>query len=92
MFHLLPLKYMYSICNYKSEYNSKIHDKKKGSGLGLYIHENFQSNRIEKFCQCSSNLESLFIEITNTEQPLTVGVCYRPPNGDLSNSIMKLMP
>ena len=33
---------------------------------------------------CSPNLESLFIEITNSNQPITVGVTYRPPNGDES--------
>ena len=78
-------KDLYSICEYNSEYNSKIQNKKKGSGLGLYVHEMFQCNRVEKFCHCSPNLETLFIEITNTEQPVTVGVCYRPPNGNLSD-------
>ena len=91
-------KNLYGICNYNCEYNSKIQGKKKGSGLGLYIHEKFQCTRIEKLCQCSQNLESLFIEITNTNEPMTVGVCYRPPNGDLSrffieiDALMKELP
>ena len=40
--------------------------------------------KLDTFCMCSPNLESLFIEITNSNQPITVGVTYRPPNGDES--------
>ena len=39
---------LYKISNYSSEYNSKFPNKRKGSGLGMYIHEEFQCNRIEK--------------------------------------------
>ena len=89
---------LYKICNYSSEYNSKFPNKKKGSGLGMYIHENFQCNRIEKLCQCSPNLESLFVQITNTVEPLTVGVVYRPPSGNAKqfyleiDSLLKSLP
>ena len=89
---------LYKICNYSSEYNSKFPNKKKGSGLGMYIHENFQCNRIEKLCQCSPNLESLFVQVTNTAEPLTVGVVYRPPNGNIKqfyleiDSLLKSLP
>ena len=39
---------------------------------------------IEKFCFCTRNLESLFIEVTNfnDQGPMYIGVIYRPPNGD----------
>ena len=91
-------KNLYQICNYNAEYNSKFTGKRKGSGLGIYIHENFQFHKIDKFCQCSQNLESLFVEITNTENPITVGVIYRPPSGKLSEfyaeleALMKVLP
>ena len=81
---------LYGISNYNSEYNSKAPGKKKGSGLGLYVHEKFQCTRIEKLCQCTENFESLFIEITNTDEHITVGVCYRPPNGDLSSFLAEI--
>ena len=91
-------KDLYKISNYNSEYNSKLPGKRKGSGLGVYIHENFQSYKMNEFCQCSQNLESLFIQITNTEKPITVGIIYRPPSGKLSEfynefeALVKMLP
>ena len=91
-------KDLYQICNYNVEYNSKLPGKRKGSGLGMYIHNNFQFTKIDKFCQCSPNLESMFVELTNTEQAVTVGVIYRPPSGKLSefftelDALMKMLP
>ena len=91
-------KNLYTINHYNSEYSSKFPGKKKGSGLGLYVYDGILFNRIEKLCQCTNNLESLFIEVTSTPTPLTVGVIYRPPSGELSNfmnemeAIMKNLP
>ena len=76
-------KDLYAIPNYNSEYNSQTLNKQKGSGLGLYVHNNLTFNRIDEYCKHSRNLESLFIKITNTETPLVVGVIYRPPSGEL---------
>ena len=75
-------KGLYNIPGYESEYNSKITNKSKGSGLGIYIDNEFQFNRIEKICRCTENLESLFIEVTSTETPQIIGVIYRPPSGN----------
>lgn len=91
-------KNLYQVDNYNSEYNSKFLGKRKGSGLGIYIHEKYQFHKIEKYCQCTENLETLFVEITNTEQPITVGVVYRPPNGNLCKfydefeALIKILP
>lgn len=74
-------KNLYQITGYSAEYNSKIRGKLKGSGLGIYVHEKYQFNKVEKLCRCSEDIESLFIEITNTEVAQFVGVIYRPPNG-----------
>ena len=63
-------------------YQSKLVGKSKGSGLAIYIKENFLYTDVDEFNQCSCNLESLFIKITNTSEPTFVGVIYRPPNGD----------
>ena len=43
-----------------------------------------------KFNQCSPNLESLFIKVTNTNEPIFVGVIYRPPSADKDSSISEL--
>ena len=81
---------LYQIEGYKSEYLSKFSNKRKGSGLGIYICNQYQFHKIDQLCHCSENLESIFIEITNTEQPITIGVLYHPPNGKLSEFISEL--
>ena len=89
---------LYQMNGYTSEYNSKTPDKKKGTGIGMYINDQYQYNRLEHLCKCSQNLEALFVEITNTEIPQTVGVFYRPPNGKVSaalhelENLLKLLP
>ena len=76
-------KVLYNIPGYESEYSSKIPNKSKGTGLGIYICNDFQFNRLEKFCCYTENLEALFVEVTNLEIPQTIGVIYRPPSGNL---------
>ena len=34
--------------------------------------------------ESSPNIESLFLTITNTSSPITIGVIYRPPSGDIN--------
>ena len=62
-------------------YLSKIEDKKKGSGLGLYLHNNFNHTMVNEFTVCSKDIETLFVKITNVGDPVYVGVVYRPPSG-----------
>ena len=83
-------KDLFEIQGYISEYLSKINDKFKGSGLALYLKDSFVYTRNEEFSQCSPNLESLFVTINNTESPTTIGVVYRPPNGDITKSLNEL--
>ena len=75
-------KNLYNILGYNFEYSSKLANKSKGSGLGIYVIDKFQFTKLDKFCNCSPNLETLFIEVTNTVKPITIGITYRPPSGD----------
>ena len=50
---------------------SKIKGKNKGSGLGIYLDENLASNKINKCCKLTEDIESLFIRIDNISKPLT---------------------
>ncbi|KAL5259051.1 hypothetical protein ACHWQZ_G009504 [Mnemiopsis leidyi] len=75
------LKGLYKIPGYSSEYNSKMAGKSKGTGVGIYVKDCFSYTRIDKLCKCTTNLESIFITVSNTDQPQTVGVLYRPPGG-----------
>ena len=67
-------KNIFKLQGFESIYQSKIVGKHKGSGLAIYTKEAFLFTKLYAFSQCSSNLESLFISINNTENPITVGV------------------
>ena len=85
-------KNLYPINGYISEYNSKIFNKSKGSGLGMYIREDIQHTRMEQFCSCTPNVEYMFIEICNSDnkKPKCVGVVYRPPSGSENLALQEL--
>ena len=80
---------LYQLKNYNSIYQSRyfIKDrnqyKTKGTGVALYIHDTLNSSKIDDLSLCEENIESLFVTITNTEEPTVVGVIYRPPNSSL---------
>ena len=40
---------------------------------------------MNKFSHCTNNMECLFVTITNTNVPITVGAVYRPPSGLVKN-------
>ena len=71
-------------------YQSKLNGKSKGSGLAIYVKDDFIYSESVEFNQCSPNLESLFIKVTNTNEPTFVGVIYRPPSADKDSSISEL--
>ena len=91
-------KNIFKIQGFESIYQSKIIGKHKGSGLAIYVKEAFLFTKLDAFSQCSSNLESLFISINNAENPIIVGVLYRPPSGDATlffselNLILQKLP
>jgi hypothetical protein len=83
----VELKDLYRIPGYFSEYNNKMKGKAKGSGVGIYVKECFAYSRLEKLCKCTTNFELIFISVSNTDKPLTVGVLYRPPGGVESDAV-----
>ena len=87
----LENKELYQIPNYTSCYQNKIMHKKKGTGVALYINNMYNSSKCTQISKCTPHIESLFVELTNTEKPITVGVIYRPPSGsvDTFNSELK---
>ena len=57
-----------------------------GSGIALYINdpnEMYQFSNFTSASLCDKDIEWLFIEITNTDEPILVGVIYRPPSSDM---------
>ena len=77
-------KDLYKISDkYESVYQSKKSGKSKGSGIGLYLNKKFNFVRVNELDICDKNIEAMFIKITNTTEPITTGIVYRPPNGDI---------
>ncbi len=62
-------KNLYQLNNYTSEYNDKYPGKRKGSGVGIYVHNDYIFNRNDELSRCTKNLECLIITITNTTSP-----------------------
>ena len=83
----IDCKDVYRIPGYVSEYNEKKTGKLKGSGVALYMKDDLIFSRRDDICQCTDNLEALFVTITNLEKPQTVGVLYRPPGGNDKEAI-----
>ena len=79
-------KDMFQLPGYNSVFQSKMPDKQKGSGLGIYLKTKLQYETLEHVSNCTTNLESFFIKIKNTSEPLIVGVIYRPPSGSLDRA------
>lgn len=76
-------KELYKIPNYTSCYQNTIGNKRKGTGVALYVNDIFNFTKINEASKCSPNLESIFVKITNAEKPITVGAIYRPPSGHI---------
>ena len=69
-------KNLYKIPGYLSYFNSKYLNKHKGSGVGIYINENFTANPIKELSITTIDIETYFVTICNSEQPLNFGVVY----------------
>ena len=80
-------KDLYNITNYTSFYQNTITingvSKKKGSGVAIYIHNSLNAVEDTTRSIVSPDIETLFPSMTNTPKPVTVGVVYRPPNGNM---------
>jgi len=78
-------KDLYHLRGYESVYLSKVDNKPKGSGLAIYIKNNLTFVESPALCYSSPDIETLFVEISNGKSPITLGVVYRPPNGNMEN-------
>ena len=78
------LQNLYQIPNYNNFYQSTLEGKDKGTGVALYVNKIFNACIVENVSLCNEDIESIFVEISQSSSPktLTVGVVYRPPNGN----------
>ena len=75
-------KDLYRMDGYTSVYQSVKEGKHKGTGVGLYVNDKYNCSEISDISTSTENLESLFLKITNLDEPSIVGVVYRPPSGN----------
>ena len=75
---------LYQIPGYNSCYQNKKSGKHKGSGVALYIKSELNYVINSRLSMQSDHLETIFVEVTNTPEPVLVGSIYRPPNGNFN--------
>ena len=53
--------------------------------LSIYNNENFIIEPMKELEISTVDIESLFLKVCNSDQPLVFGVIYRPPSGNIMN-------
>ena len=81
---------LYQIDGYNSCYQDKMNSKLKGSGVALYISKEYNFIENENLSMLTPDLETIFVTITNTPEPIIIGTVYRPPSGDKNKFLTKL--
>ena len=85
------LSSLYQIAGYNSFYQNTFSDKCKGTGVALYISETLSATMNGSLSTVTENLETLVVSIsTSSCEPVTVGVVYRPPSGDIDSALSEL--
>ena len=87
-------KNLYDLDGYESIYQDKIFNKKKGSGVALYISSNLVFTKMNEQSYVNGGIESLFVKIVHPKSVFIAGVIYRPPGGDVkkfNESISSIM-
>ena len=74
---------LYQMTDYIGHYQNTQLNKKKGTGVALYVHASLNATVDNSLSYTSANLETLFVSINNGPEPITVGVVYRPPSGEI---------
>ena len=49
----------------------------------MYIHDSYNFTELPHVSHCTPHIETLFVTMTNVSTPITIGVVYRPPSGDI---------
>ena len=85
------LQKLYRIEGYNGFYQSITDGKHKGTGVALYVSQQFNAQVLNEPSLCSDDIESIFVKLSqpSSSETLTIGVIYRPPNGDASVFIEK---
>ena len=82
---------LYNLPGYKPEFQSKFYGKTKGSGHAIFLKDNLIYSLCNTQSQCTKNLESLYIKVTNLPKPVYFGVVYRPPSAQVLKVSVNLL-
>ena len=80
---------VYHLEGYNRFYQDKYVNKVKGSGVALYIKDTLNGVVNDELSWVSENLETIFVTVQHDE-PLHVGVVYRPPSGNSTEALNEL--
>ena len=84
------LSNLYQLDGYNSYYQDTAPNKQKGTGVALYVDDKLNATVIENISQVTKHLEILVLSLSNKDQPVNVGVLYRPPSGCISQALVEL--
>ena len=84
------LSSLYQLTGYNSFYQNTYSNKSKGTGVALYVCDTLGATVKGELSTVTENLETLFVTISSSEAPVTVGVVYRPPSGDVDSALLEL--
>ena len=78
---------LYNITGFKAINNYR--KNKRGGGVGIYIKDDIPFLPLKKFTKSTADIDTLFVKInknfTKTDRSIIIGVCYRPPPGDIQH-------
>ena len=76
-------KDLYALPGYTSFYQENMKNKKKGTGVAIYVHESINAIVDPDQSVINEHIETLSVSITNISKPINVVVVYRPPSGNV---------
>ena len=76
------LRDLYCISGYTPIYQDRMHGKKKGSGVAMYVRNTFNFVIDKEMSILTGDIEALFIKINNETSSIIVGTVYCPPSGN----------
>ena len=77
-------KNLYALPGYTSFYQENIKNKKKGTGVAVYVHESLNAIVNHEHSIINEHIETISVSISNMQQPINVVVTYRPPSGNVT--------
>ena len=83
-------KDLYCLQEHNSFYSDKLEGKKSGTGIALYVHDQFNAIKNIVASTTQPHLECIFLKITKGKLNINVGVVYRPPNSNFNDFLSEL--